>query len=265
MTSQPMLWRVPAYCEPGFPRPTTTFNDPPRTARCGPKPIRGDAERRRGVDGEGRARMVQGAPDDAGRRRAVTGQADVPSSRRSRAPHRRLLVGSARSQPQTWRAPWVTSSRSSSAGRPAHVAGVPATARLRLLDRPLDRDDDVAEVRTTARRGAAKRARGRAGRPAPGWAGTRRGTAAGTTGRRSGRPGPCASRSGRRARRRRTGSARSRPELGRRPRRAAATTPGQRRRSGDRTPSRTSRSIRQAVDRCARVTSRRVASGGAAG
>src|SRR5918994_6948865 len=27
MTSQPMLWRVPAYCEPGFPRPTTTFND----------------------------------------------------------------------------------------------------------------------------------------------------------------------------------------------------------------------------------------------
>ena len=26
-TSQPMLWRVPAYCEPGFPSPTTTFND----------------------------------------------------------------------------------------------------------------------------------------------------------------------------------------------------------------------------------------------
>lgn len=30
--------------------------------------------------------------------------------------------------------------------RPAHVAGLAAAARLGLIDRPFDRDDDVAEV-----------------------------------------------------------------------------------------------------------------------
>ena len=53
-------------------------------------------------------------------------------------------AGSAWSQPQTWSVPWVTSRRSSSAGGPADVAGLAATAGRGLLDRALDGDDDVA-------------------------------------------------------------------------------------------------------------------------
>src|SRR6476646_3445180 len=41
MTSQPMLWRVPAYCDPGFPRPTTTFNRPSADSTTGPDPDAG--------------------------------------------------------------------------------------------------------------------------------------------------------------------------------------------------------------------------------
>src|SRR4029077_13783120 len=41
MTSHPMLWRVPAYCEPGFPRPTTTFNGPSADSTTGPDPDTG--------------------------------------------------------------------------------------------------------------------------------------------------------------------------------------------------------------------------------
>ena len=40
-TSQPMLWRVPAYCDPGFPRPTTTFNRPSADSTTGPDPAPG--------------------------------------------------------------------------------------------------------------------------------------------------------------------------------------------------------------------------------
>src|SRR3954453_21043900 len=41
MTSHPMLWRVPAYCDPGFPRPTTTFNRPSADNTTGPDPDAG--------------------------------------------------------------------------------------------------------------------------------------------------------------------------------------------------------------------------------
>src|SRR6476659_6978659 len=41
MTSQPMLWRVPAYCDPGFPRPTTTCNRPSADSTTGPDPDAG--------------------------------------------------------------------------------------------------------------------------------------------------------------------------------------------------------------------------------
>src|SRR4029077_10755416 len=44
MTSQPMLWRVPAYCDPGFPRPTTTFNRPSADSTTGPDPDAGGPE-----------------------------------------------------------------------------------------------------------------------------------------------------------------------------------------------------------------------------
>src|SRR5664280_679634 len=37
-TIQPMLWRVFAYCSPGFPSPTTTFTLPPRPTTNGPDP-----------------------------------------------------------------------------------------------------------------------------------------------------------------------------------------------------------------------------------
>src|SRR3954451_19686378 len=41
MTSHPMLWRVPAYCDPGLPRPTTTFTRPSADSTTGPDPDAG--------------------------------------------------------------------------------------------------------------------------------------------------------------------------------------------------------------------------------
>ena len=63
--------------------------------------------------------------------------------------------------------------------RPADVAGLAAAAGLGLLDRPLDRDDDVAEMRSAAGR------QREAGRPRPrlthrpGWAGNASGGSSG--------------------------------------------------------------------------------------
>src|SRR3954467_15964907 len=41
ITSQPMLWRVPAYCDPGLPRPTTSFNPTLRDSTTRPDPRTG--------------------------------------------------------------------------------------------------------------------------------------------------------------------------------------------------------------------------------
>src|SRR3954454_16669845 len=41
ITSHPMLWRVPAYWDPGLPRPTTTFKRPSADSTTGPDPDAG--------------------------------------------------------------------------------------------------------------------------------------------------------------------------------------------------------------------------------
>ena len=39
MACQPMLCRVRVYCDPGFPKPTTSFTNPPGS-QTGPDPVR---------------------------------------------------------------------------------------------------------------------------------------------------------------------------------------------------------------------------------
>ena len=132
-------------------------------------------------------------------------------------------------------------------GGPADVAGVAATTGLRLFHRPLHRHDDVAEVQPAARRQGEERRLRRpersSGRDA---AGTPRAGPAGTTARPSGRPCPCASAfspasSASSARISPIDAGAGAPAASS----AAATTrPRAAPPSGDRTPSRTSRSIR---------------------
>ncbi len=84
------------------------------------------------------------------RRERRDGRGVTASSRRSRARISRSSDGVAWSRPQMWSAPWVTRSRISSAGRPADIAGLAAATLSGLLDRALDRHDDVAEIDTTS-------------------------------------------------------------------------------------------------------------------
>ena len=117
MTSQPTLWRVPAYCEPGVPEPDDDLQPT----------LRGQHDRARSRLGrtDGRA-CRDGTPGGraASRGRLPGMVAGCPSrltasdreSRRSRARIRASSSGSAWSSPQMWSVPWVTRSRSSSAG-----------------------------------------------------------------------------------------------------------------------------------------------------
>ena len=164
-TSQPMLWRVPAYCEPGFPSPTTTFTRPPKTALQGPIPLR-----------EGPRRWYRGSvggeelPLERAHRRLFGGFRMIPAADVERAVGRKEteLVGR----------------------RPGDVAGLAAPSGLGLLRRALDGD-------RRCRRGAgAGRAAAGSRRPwrlpvacHPRGSGRRRAAGAGRTGRRS-RP-PC--------------------------------------------------------------------------
>src|SRR6187431_2629259 len=144
MTSQPMLWRVPAYCEPGFPRPTTSFKIPPRTARCGPKPVRGRRAASPGHGREGRSGMV---PGRANERRSGWDGGEQPALQR---PHGGFFLGFCMVPPADVEGA-VRHEEPQLVGRgPANVAGVAASAGLGLLDRPLHGDDDVPEVRTAA-------------------------------------------------------------------------------------------------------------------
>ena len=130
-------------------------------ARPGHRPSAGEPPRRR-PDRRGRARRRGPVRRCDCRSAAARGSPALPLPGPAALTRRPTAVavparawrppprGSAWSQPQTCSAPWVTSSRSSSAGRPADVAGVPAATLLGLLDGSLDGHDDVAEVDASA-------------------------------------------------------------------------------------------------------------------
>src|SRR6187455_2466884 len=65
-TIQPMLWRVCAYCEPGFPSPTTIFTKPPGHADKRPNRSVGTPRGPRSLD-PARRRMVPQAARIAAR------------------------------------------------------------------------------------------------------------------------------------------------------------------------------------------------------
>ena len=141
-----------------------------------------------------RARSRPGGPvaDGTAPRQALSGSVEESALE---LPHRRLL-DRLRVVPAADVERAVDAEQPEFVGRrPAHVTGLAATPLDGLLDRPLDRDDDVAEMGPAARRkregGVDPCGRGRR-RDA---AGTPRAARAGRTGRRSGRPCPCARRS----------------------------------------------------------------------
>ena len=80
-------------------------------------------------------------------RAALAGPQSPARRRRSSARIAASSSGSAWSQPQTCSVPWVARSRGQLvACVPSHVARLAAAAGRSLVDRPLDRHDDVAEV-----------------------------------------------------------------------------------------------------------------------
>src|SRR6476646_1552421 len=138
ITSHPTLWRVPAYCEPGFPRPTTTFNEDLRRQHDRARSRSGRAR----IDGSSHAFLRPSALDKRAARRLsrpreelilegahggfLCGFGVVPAADVERAVGREeaQLVGCGA----------------------AGVAGLAASARLGLFDGTLDRDHDVAQV-----------------------------------------------------------------------------------------------------------------------
>ena len=179
----------PGVLRPGFPRPTTSFTPPPGS-QTGPDPVRhgrregqspmvaGRAMRCRGPHRDGHAALLR-------RRPASAGHAGTRPSGAQQAtfecPHRRLLGRLGVVPAADVQRPVGHQQPQFVGGRPAHVPGLAATTLPRPARSP-------ARPRRRCRRGAAAGpAAARTGKP-----GRRRRTGAGTTGRRSGRPVPCA-------------------------------------------------------------------------
>src|SRR5450759_2453944 len=137
-TIQPMLWRVFAYCSPGFPSPTTTFTLPPRGGGRSRGTLNGPNPTWIGPL-SGWYRAPEGVAHPASRSGSPGGE-DRPLQR----PHCGLL-GGLRVVPAAEVEPAMDHEQ-------ADVAGLAAAALGRLEDGALDGDDDVAEMEPRPRR-----------------------------------------------------------------------------------------------------------------
>src|SRR6476661_614662 len=128
-----MLWRVFAYWSPGLPRPTTIFT---RAPLAGDARRAGHAERARSRRGRARGNPIS--------RRSAAEQ--LPFQLPHRPLLRRLCVVPAAhvERPVGHEEPELVR------GGPADVAGLATAALGGLRGRPLDRNDDVAEMRPLA-------------------------------------------------------------------------------------------------------------------
>src|SRR5690348_11843171 len=164
-TIQPMLWRVFAYWSPGFPRPTTIFTGSPVDRSRQTESCPRHAERARSRPGRARGNpTVPAARAGARCSDPLTAPTNRDGRRASRARRSTSALASGAGQQPLLQAahralladvgviPAAQVERAMGheqpelvSRRPPDIAGLPSLTGGRLVHRPLDGDDEIAE------------------------------------------------------------------------------------------------------------------------